>query len=69
MHKADLKKVLKGSGGRVTGTGIVRDKDGNIKGTVTFDGTTSMSKEELEAALGHSVEETPSGTDTSDSGA
>ena len=37
--------------GKVTGVGEVRDKDGNLKGYIHFEGTTPLSEEELRRRL------------------
>jgi len=73
MHKIEGKNVLKASKGRVSGTGIVHDKDGKVKGTIRFDAIADMSKEEFEKLFGDvpvvkEEEETDSGTDTHSSG-
>ena len=38
--------------GKIRGVGKVRDKDGNLKGTLVLEGETELSEEELREALG-----------------
>jgi hypothetical protein len=37
--------------GKVRGTGEVRDKDGNLKGVIHFEGTTELTEEDLRRRL------------------
>jgi len=37
--------------GKITGVGEVRDKDGNLKGYIHFEGTTPLTEEELRRRL------------------
>jgi hypothetical protein len=37
--------------GKVSGMGEVRDKDGNLKGYITFEGTTDLPEDELRRRL------------------
>ena len=61
MHK------LQGAIGKVTGTGVVRDKDGNIKGTIRFEGETNLTENQLRSSLGL-VQEKKDVTDALDRG-
>jgi hypothetical protein len=38
--------------GKIRGVGEVRDKDGNLKGTIVLEGETELSEEELRKELG-----------------
>jgi hypothetical protein len=46
--------------GKVRGLGEVRDKDGNLKGTLVIEAETELSEEELRERLGE-AEQPPSG--------
>lgn len=64
MHKVGVKP------GILRGTAVIRDKHGNIKGHVQFEGETELSKEELEAqGLKFTDNGDSNGRDTDHSGA